>query len=207
MQLKQTSLFKSSRSGTKKWWIEEQRVYGGAINYRKCARPFESNKLNHVVFKAQLGKSVWFTKSQKSISELLKTAAARYKLAIKSFSIQKDHIHLLCYFKAGATLKVRKKQFSRFLRFFSAEMGRKYKRIFRNLGLLKPKSLWVHRPFTRLVSWKKRSLQQIIQYIEKNENEKLNLVDYSPRNNRLDRFIRKWSLGDEAELDRGLSSA
>ncbi len=194
MQLKQTSLFKSPRSGTKKWWIEKQNVYGGAINYRKCARPFRSNKLNHVVFKAQLGKLVWFTRSQKSISELLKKAAAKYDLTIKSFSVQKDHIHLLCYFKAGAGPVMRKKQFSQFLRFFSAEMGRKYKKIFRNLGILKPKSLWLHRPFTRIVSWKKRSLQRIQQYIEKNEHEKLNLVSYTTRNHRLNHYIQKWSL-------------
>jgi len=118
MKTQQTSFFKAPKTQTKKWWVEEQNVYGGELQYRKCARPFDSKKLVHIVFKAQaLGKGVWFTRSQLSISKLLKKAAATYGFKIKSFSIQKDHIHVLGWFPCRQGLKARE-SFQNFLRFF-----------------------------------------------------------------------------------------
>jgi hypothetical protein len=45
----QLSLFKPPRKNTKLWWITEQHSYGGSMNYRKVARPFDSKKLTHAV--------------------------------------------------------------------------------------------------------------------------------------------------------------
>lgn len=193
MRSKQTSFFKPVRKNTKRWWVENQLVYGGALNYRKCSRPFDSKKLIHVVFKGQLGKSIWFTKSQRSIVEILLRSTHRYHLKIKNYSIQKDHIHVLCYPQSKISHQVAQENFSNFLRFFACEMGRKYKQVFKRFGLSKTKNLWAHRPFTRLVAWGKKSLNKVFEYIEKNEKEVLGLVEYTPRNHRLDKFLKTWS--------------
>jgi REP element-mobilizing transposase RayT len=193
MSAKQSSFFKPARSQTLRWWIENQQVYGGALNYRKVQRPFDSKKLAHVVFKATLGHGVWFTKSERSIVRLMKQMAQRYSIKIKSFSVQKDHIHVLLYPESSAHPRKAKENFQNFLRLFSSQMGRKYKMIFKKLGIQAPKSIWTYRPFTRLVSWGKKSLNSILKYIEKNTLEALGFVQYSNRNHRLDLFLKKFS--------------
>jgi len=193
MAAKQSSFFKPARSQTLRWWIENQQVYGGALNYRKVQRPFDSKKLAHVVFKATLGQAVWFTKSERSIIKLMKQIAQRYSIKIKSFSVQKGHIHLLLYPETSVQPRQGKINFQKFLRLFFAEMGRKYKKIFKMLDLQVPQSIWAYRPFTRLVSWGKKSLNAVLKYIEKNTLEALGFVQYSTRNHRLDLFLKKLS--------------
>ncbi len=193
MKLQQKSFFKEARKSTLRWWVEKQFVYGGSLNYRKVERPFDSKKLVHVVLKARLGKAIWFTRSEKSIAQLLKQAAFRYNLKVKSFSIQKDHIHLLVYPKSFLSPLKARKNFQNFLRFFSAEMGRKYKRIMRILGLHQTRNLWVSRPVTRLVSWGKKSLKAILKYIQKNTLEALGFIEYSSRNHKINQFLKKFS--------------
>ena len=210
---KQVSLFKKPKSNTKKWWVEEQNVYGGDLNYRKTSRPFDSKKLIHVVFKANLGKAIYFTRSQKSILELIKSSLYRYNLKLKSFSIQRDHIHLLCYSSSQVSPMKAQEEFKNFLRFFSSEMGRKYKMIFKRFGFTsiekgsdkKLKSLWAKRPFTRLVSWGKKSLLKVVEYIEKNTLEEQGLVEYTPRDHALNRFLKKWAVKKQPKLNTYLT--
>lgn len=92
---KQLSLFKEPRKNTKLWWVQKQNTYGGSLNYRKVARPFDSKKLTHSVFKANIGSALWFTRSQRSIEKLLIQIAERYQIRLKDWAINKDHIHLL----------------------------------------------------------------------------------------------------------------
>ncbi len=146
-----------------------------------------------MVFKATLGQGVWFTKSERSIVRLMKQIAQRYAIKIKSFSVQKDHIHVLVYPESSAHPRRAKENFQNFLRLFSGQMGRKYKMIFKRLGIQAPKSIWTYRPFTRLVSWGKKSLNSILKYIEKNTLEALGFVQYLNRNHRLDLFLKKFS--------------
>lgn len=182
----QLSLIKKPRKNTKLWWIEEKKVYGGSLNYRKIKRPFDERKLNHVVFKARLGPGIWFTKSQRSISKLLGSSAQRYGIRLKSFAINRDHIHVLIW---GGDQKIN----GNFLRFFSAEMGRKYGRIFDRFGLSKRRNLWLQRPFSRQVSWGKKSLAKIEKYIQKNRDEGLGFIKYTPRKHRLSIFMAMWA--------------
>lgn len=179
MAAKQRSFFKPVRTQTLRWWVENQQVYGGALNYRKVQRPFDSKKLVHVVFKATLGPAVWFTQSERSTARLVMQIAHRYAIKIKSLSVQKDHIHVLLYPESSTHPRKAKANFQKFLRLFSAEIARKFKRIFKKLGLQAPKSIWTYRPFTRLVSWGKKSLNSILKYIEKNTLEALGFVEYS----------------------------
>ena len=190
MLRKQQSLFKETRKETKKWWVEEQHCYGGSLDYRKCARPVDSKSLMHTVFKAELGYGIWFTRSQKSIEKLLKESAHRYDIKIKAFSIQKDHIHVLTYPGKTGNHVAAKENFANFLRYFAAEMGRKYKKIFLRFGISSGISLWAHRPFTRIVSWGKRSLNKVIDYIKKNTLEARGAIEYTPRNHKLNRFLK-----------------
>lgn len=185
MQMKQLSLFKDPRKNTKLWWIRKQKNYGGSLNYRKVERPFDSKQLVHVVFKAQIGQQTWLTRSSKSIQNLIDTVAKKYDVKIKEKSINRDHIHLLIWTNERENL-------IKFLRLFSAEMGRKYKEIFKRYGLRKSKNLWAARPFTRLVPWGRKSLASVTKYIQKNTQEALGFLEYKPRNHRLILFLEKW---------------
>lgn len=194
----QLSLIKKPRKNTKLWWIEEKKVYGGSLNYRKIKRPFDKSKLNHVVFKARLGSGIWFTKSQKSIANLLRSSARRYRIDLKSFGVCRDHIHVLTW---GGDQSSQVK----FLRFFSAEMGRKYGHIFDRFGLKKRRNLWLQRPFSRQVSWGKKSLAKITNYIKKNRDEALGFIQYTSRKDRgLSAFLEMWAVRfNDASIETG----
>ncbi|PIT99043.1 MAG: hypothetical protein COT74_12445 [Bdellovibrionales bacterium CG10_big_fil_rev_8_21_14_0_10_45_34] len=189
---KQLSLIKEPRRNTKLWWIEKQHQYGGALNYRKVARPFDQFKLIHAVFKARLGKNIWFTKSQISIARLLEASAKRYHVKIRDKAINNDHIHLLIEPVRSLPYEEARREFLKFLRFFAAQMARKYEDIHKRLGLRKSKQFWLERPFTRLVGWGRRTLTNIHNYFEKNRNEAAGFVAYTPRKHRLSRFLRAW---------------
>ena len=182
---KQLSLFKDPRKKTKLWWIVKQTTYGGDLNYRKVARPFDSKKLTNAVFKSQLGTALRFTRSQLSIRKLLERVATACDVKIKDVAINHDHIHLLFAAKT-------KENQTRFLRLFAAEMGRKYKSLMRKFGIKKNGSMWKHRPFTRLVSWGKSSLDRVRDYFEKNRQEAAGLVEYMPRDHQLVVFLKQW---------------
>ena len=188
----QLSLIKEPRPDTKLWWVEKQHQYGGSLDYRKVKRPFDTSKLIHTVFKARLGKNIWFTKSQISIGKLLESAAKRYKLKIRDKAINKDHIHLLIEPSRSQPYNEARREFLRFLRFFAAQMARKYDEIHKRLGLRKSKQFWIERPFTRLVGWGRSTLTNIHNYFEKNRNEAAGFVSYTPRKHRLNAFLVKW---------------
>lgn len=183
---KQLQLIDDPRKKTKLWWIRKQYAYGGSMNYRKVARPFDSKKLTHAVFKAKLGKGIWFTRSQKYILELLNQVAQRYHIKVREVAVNKDHIHIVFYTKKRANQVG-------FLRFFAADMGRKYARIHRRFGI-KSSTIWIARPFTRLVSWGKRSRLALDNYLKKNRDEAMGFVEYAPRKHALNRFLRLWQV-------------
>jgi len=133
-----------------------------------------------------VGKSLRFTKSSASIRKIISRVARKYKITVKELAINHDHIHLL--FRA-----LSRELQKRFLRLIAAELGRQYAILRKNFGIRSLKSLWRHRPFTRLVSWGKKSLQVVRNYIKKNEKEALGLVAYEPRSHRLSKFIALWS--------------
>lgn len=182
---KQLSLLREPRRDTKLWWIVKQSTYGGSMNYRKVARPFDSKKLTHAVFKARLGSALRFTKSTESIRKLLDKVADACGVKIRDLAINHNHIHLLF------SSRTREDQ-TRFLRLFAAEMGRKYKALRQKFGVRSDKSMWIHRPFTRLVSWGKKSLASVGRYFEKNRKEALGFIVYQPRQHRLALFMRRW---------------
>lgn len=181
---RQLQLFKGPRSKTKLWWVQKQHAYGGSLNYRKVARPFDSKMLTHAVFKAKLGRAIWFTRWSKGIQDLLRQSAAQYGVKLRDVAVNQDHIHVVFY------TKKRENQIQ-FLRFFSAEMGRRYKKIRRKFGV-SGGALWVARPFTRLVSWGKKSIAQLTQYLQKNRDEAMGFVAYTPRKHALSRFLKIW---------------
>jgi REP element-mobilizing transposase RayT len=183
---KQLSLFKDPRKDTKLWWIKKQSTYGGSLEYRKVARPFDSKKLTHAVFAARTGTALRFTKSTQSILKLIDKAALKCRVKIKDIAVNHDHIHLLFYSKRRAAQIL-------FLRYFAAEMGRKYKKLRKAFGVSGKTQFWRSRPFTRLVSWGRKSLAIVRKYIRKNREEALGFVEYGPRKHRLSQFLKNWS--------------
>lgn len=155
------------------------------MNYRKVARPFDSKKLTHAVLKARLGSSLRFTRREISIRKVIADVAAKYAIKVKDIAINYDHIHLL--FSA-----LRRKDQIRFLRLLAAELGRKYKALRKKFGVRLKGSMWLHRPFTRLVSWGKRSLERVQNYLSKNRREASGLIEYEPRQHRLTKFLNQW---------------
>lgn len=182
---RQLPLLKEPRQNTKLWWIVKQSVYGGSLDYRKVRRPFDSKKLTHAVFKAQLGDALRFTRFETRVREILKASAARYGIRLKSVAVNHDHLHVLFYTKS------REAQI-RFLRFFSAELGRRYSALRRKLNL-RARKLWIARPFSRLVSWGRKSLLAVRRYIERNRFEALGFLAYKPRTHRLNAFLLRWT--------------
>ena len=164
----------------------KQSVYGGSLNYRKVKRPFDKKKLTHVVLKAKLGKSLWLTRFEKKTRDVIEAGALRYGVKIRDIAINRDHIHILFYTKSRESQTL-------FLRLVSADMGRMYKAFKKTLRL--PKSpLWSARPFTRLVSWGRKSLVRIQRYIRQNRDEVLGFVEYKPRRHALSSFLAKWKV-------------
>lgn len=182
---KQLKLIKDPRKGTKLWWIQKQYVYGGSLSYRKVPRPFDSKKLCHTVFKADLMPNLGFSRFARSVRPIIIKSARRYGIQIHDMALQENHIHLLSYTKS------RKGQLA-FNRFLSAELGRFYARLRRRLGY-SARTLWIERPFSRLVSWGRRSLSQIKNYIRRNRLEAIGFVKWQPRNHRLSEFLAIWS--------------
>ncbi|MGE4130987.1 MAG: transposase [Bdellovibrionales bacterium] len=178
------NLLKDPRKNTKKWWITKQHTYGGALNYRKLPRPFAKDKLVHGVFKADIRGGLRFTKHEKTVREILAQVSRRYGVRIKDVAINFNHIHLLWYSRS-------KEAHTRFIRLFAAELGRYYARLRRQYRI-KPGPLWQARPFTRLVSWGRRSLEAVARYIRKNRDEVLGFVSYQNRQHRLNAFLVAW---------------
>jgi REP element-mobilizing transposase RayT len=182
---KQLSLLTPARKNTKLWWITEKSTYGGSMNYRKVARPFDSKKLTHAVLKAKLPGAIRFTKSQQSIRRIIDAAATEYSVKLKDLAINHDHIHLL--FHTG-----RRENQACFLRLVAAELGRKYKLIRKQFGITSKGSIWIARPFTRLVSWNKKCLKIVKNYFAKNRDEASGFLEYKPRSHRLNSFLAQW---------------
>lgn len=182
---KQLSLFKDPRKGTKLWWIRKKKVYGGSMNYRKVSRPFDSKQLVHVVLKGRPGSALRFTKSVKSIQSLLFRIAARQGTRVVDFAINHDHIHLMVSARGA-------EQFTVFLRHFSSEMGKQYKKLRGKFGRENRTGLWMQRPFTRLLSWGKKSRLVVRNYFNKNRLEAFGFIEYTARKSALNDFLKKW---------------
>lgn len=155
------------------------------MNYRKVRRPFDSKMLTHVVFKAQLGKAVRFSKFEATVRQIVFSAGKRYGVKITDSAIHHDHIHVLFYTRS-------REAYLRFLRFVGAEMGRRYARLYLRMGISR-RPLWVARPFTRLVAWGKRSLTRVKAYIRRNRWEALGFIRYQPRQHSLTKFLARWA--------------
>jgi len=182
---KQLSLFNDPRKGTKLWWIRKKQVYGGSINYRKVSRPFDSKQLIHAVLKGRPGSALRFTKSVKSIQGLLFKIASRNGVRLVDFAINHDHIHLMLSARSA-------EKFRHFLRHFSSEMGKQYKRLRKKFGIESGAGLWIHRPFTRLLSWGKKSRLVVRNYFNKNRLEAFGFIEYTARKSALCGFLEKW---------------
>ena len=194
---KQMSFIKDPRKDTKLWWIVKQGIYGGSLDYRKVKRPFDSKRLVHAVFKGNPGTQLRFTKSVVSIRKLATKVAMKSQVKMKDIAVNHDHLHILIQAQ-------KREQLTAFLKTLAAEMGKMYQRLAKKYGVKRKGSLWVKRPFTRLVNWERLSREKLKKYFEKNRKEALGFIEYQPRKHRLSEFLARWERMHRVADDKDL---
>lgn len=87
----------------------------------------------------------------------------------------------------------KREQLTAFLKTLAAEMGKMYQQLSLKYGVKRKGSLWVKRPYTRLVNWGKLSREKLKKYFEKNRKEALGFIAYEPRKHPLNQFLARWA--------------
>ncbi|MAV91421.1 MAG: hypothetical protein CL676_08355 [Bdellovibrionaceae bacterium] len=138
---------------------------GGSLkNSRKQRRILCSKRPLHLVLKSKK-KSLF--KSRDFIRRTLNRQGEKFNHRILTWSVQKDHIHIL--------LRISDRQnYIKFIRAFTGLLARK-------LG----RGIWKFRPFTRVLSWG-RETWNVNNYIFRNEMEVFKFWKYKPREGRPD---------------------
>ncbi len=133
---------------------------GGSLkNTRKGKRTLSSKRPVHLVLKSS--KSTLF-KNRDFIQKTMNRQAKTFNHRIYTWSIQKNHIHVLIRFHNRAS-------YIKFIRSFTGLIARK-------LG----RGLWKWRPFTKVLSWG-REMWNVNNYIFRNEMEVFEIWKYKPR--------------------------
>lgn len=161
----QNSFFATSKSA---------HSYGGDLRNKRTGRgvrPLSTKDSHHIVFKIHRpslqNRSLRHPKNFKRVKQLLEVYAARFFVKVEQVTLHHDHIHLI----ARTT---RRSNFHNFFRVFAGQIAQ-------NLKVTDtPKSLWVRRPFSRIVrSWK--SFLTLRKYLALNELEARGLIPYQIR--------------------------
>jgi putative transposase len=187
---KQGSLWKQSASLS----------HGGALRQKRSGRgqrPLSTKHPLHLVFKIKKqqlkSRSLRTPKNFQLTTHLIWKYAKRFHIKVEQFSVQKDHIHLL--------IRTNKRnQFQNYFRVFSGQLAQelqKQKAVLsdwkspaheavtdtplrqrkKKRGQLKKLSIWLHRPFSRVVKgWK--AYKTVRNYIQLNEQEALGVIPY-----------------------------
>ena len=140
----------------------------------------------HAVLKGNPGPALRFTKSAVSIRKLAAKVAMKSRVKLKDIAINHDHLHILIQAQ-------KREQLTAFLKILAAEMGKMYQRLAKKYGVKRRGSLWVKRPFTRLVNWGKLSREKLKKYFEKNRKEALGFIEDQPRQHRLNQLLARWA--------------
>ncbi|HAG91553.1 MAG TPA: hypothetical protein DCL41_06760 [Bdellovibrionales bacterium] len=128
-------------------------------NSGKQKRILSSRRPTHLVLKAH--KNTLF-KHRNFIQQTLEKQAANFHHKLLTWSVQKDHIHLLIRFFDRLS----------YIKFIRALTGL----IARKLG----RGLWKFRPYTKVLSWG-RETWNVNNYIFRNELEVFKFWKYKPR--------------------------
>lgn len=185
--LKQSSLWKQSSSLS----------HGGALRQKRSGRgqrPLSTKHPLHLVFKIRKQKlktrSLRTSQNLQLATHLIWKYARRFQIKVEQFSVQKDHIHLLIRTN-------KRKQFQNFFRVFSGQLAQELQKqkavlsdwksptheavtdtpLKKKRGQPKKISIWMHRPFSRVVKgWK--GYKTVRNYIQLNEQEALGMISY-----------------------------
>lgn len=163
-----------------KW--KHQLSHGGELRKKQLgrgARPLSTKEPIHAVFKIERlrlrHRSLRAPQNFKLVLQIVEKYAQYFAVKIEQFSVQNDHVHLLIRTS-------RRRQFHHFFRVVAGQIAQRFEKE----GLLSlnncmknckmtdtpkaPKSLWRHRPFTRVVrGW--RAYRIIRNYIQLNEKK------------------------------------
>ncbi|MAV91468.1 MAG: hypothetical protein CL676_08595 [Bdellovibrionaceae bacterium] len=137
---------------------------GSLLNTRHQKRTLCSKRPLHLVLKSN--KNTLFG-NRNFIQKTLKKQSKTFNHQILSWSVQRNHIHILIRICDRSS-------YLKFIRAFTGLLARK-------LG----RGLWKFRPFTKVLSWG-REIENVSSYIFQNEMEVCGIWDYKPRSrNRL----------------------
>src|SRR5687768_8954194 len=129
-----------------------QTAFGGELNLgkRKCARPLDSKRPLHLIFKAQTDELL--LTHQALIQVTVERIAAKNGVRIQSLVIHADHIHII--------LEIPQRQiYNRWIRGVTGVLVRKI-----------PGLSWKLLPYTQIVNWG-RHLAGVHKYLEENRRE------------------------------------
>lgn len=182
LKSKQSSFFANNAN---KW--KHQLSHGGELRKKQLgrgSRPLSTKEPIHAVFKIERlrlrYKSLRAPKNFKLVLQIIEKYARHFAVKIEQLSVQNDHVHLLIRTS-------RRRQFHHFFRVVAGQIAQRFEKE----GILSlnssvknfmmtdtpntteanaSKSLWKHRPFTRVVrGW--RAYRTIRNYIQLNEKE------------------------------------
>lgn len=150
--MKQLKLFKESY----------KREFGGELSKgkRKSKRPLNTKQPLHLVLRADTQKPIFLT-PQKTIKTTIQRFAAKFNIKIYEKSVNATHLHLLIKFTD-------RESYMRFVRAVSGRLAQELK------------FCWLHRPFTRIVTWGS-DLKRVTLYIIRNQKEAWGIISYRPR--------------------------
>lgn len=159
---------------TKTVGLKGRKEHGGSINRnkRKEARPINCKNPLHVVLKSEKAKGpLYLPYHHKTLKNLIKRCAKKYKISIYEQAIAHNHLHLLIRGKSRKSLH----DFFRMLAGLSAKAV---------TGATKGKPFgrfWTYLLYSRLMTNSAYEFEIVSGYILQNELETQGLIPYSPR--------------------------
>jgi hypothetical protein len=157
-----------------------RKEFGGELLFgkRKTQRPLSTKKPIHLVLKST--GSNHFTPGNRTIENIIRKQAEKYKIKIYRFSLVWSHAHITIYFTDRAHYKAFiRTTTANLMRYFSKKLGKALK------------GLFDLRPYTRILEWGK-DFQNIFDYHDKNDMEARGM---SSRPKKKKRKIKKPSRG------------
>jgi hypothetical protein len=140
--------------------MKSNREFGGTLleGKRKSARPLSTKHSIHLVMKAN---QRTLLKHQLVIREEIERAAKKWRISVYKTAVAVDHIH--------SNIRIlTREEYRRFIQHVSSILA------------LKLKITWMHRPYTRIVTWG-REFKRVLNYLEMNVLEAIGFIPRQPR--------------------------
>lgn len=144
-----------------------QKTFGGELlksGSRKMKRPLNPKLPIHIVLRADVSGSKTLLYNMGHVEFFLQKFASRFGVRIYEKATVTNHLHLLLKFNSRA-------DYVGFIRALTGALAKV------------TKVKWLHRPFTRIVTWG-RDFTGAARYVVQNQLEAFRLIAYTPRKRR-----------------------